>query len=65
MAHELGHLLLGQQAHSGRGIMQGAWKKAELKRAAGGGLTFTQEQAEKMQAQVRGRAAAVIAARIR
>jgi len=65
MAHELGHLLLGQNAHSGRGIMQGAWKKADLKRAAGGGLTFTQEQAEKMQAQVRGRAAAVIAARTR
>jgi len=65
MAHELGHLLLGQQAHSDRGIMQGAWKKADLKRAAGGGLTFTQEQAEKMQAQVRERSAAIIAARTR
>ncbi len=65
MAHELGHLLLGQNAHSGRGIMQGAWKKEQLKRAAAGGLTFTQEQAERMQAQVRERAAAVIAARTR
>ena len=65
MAHELGHLLLGQNAHSGRGVMQGTWKKEQLKRAASGGFTFTREQGEKMQAQVSERAQATVVARTR
>jgi hypothetical protein len=55
MAHELGHLLLGQNAHSGRGVMQGAWRKTQLRSAASGLLRFTGEQAQHMQAQLRAR----------
>jgi len=55
MAHELGHLLLGQNAHSGRGIMQGAWRKTQLRSAASGLLRFTGEQAQHMQAQLQAR----------
>ncbi len=45
MAHELGHLLLGSNAHSRQGIMRPDWHGDELRRASMGALLFTAEQA--------------------
>jgi hypothetical protein len=44
IAHELGHLLLGRDAHSQIGIMRPQWAKEELKSLAMGRLLFTHEQ---------------------
>ena len=52
MAHEMGHLLLGSNAHSVSGIMRAQWEAEELQRIAMGTLLFTEQQAEGM----RGRA---------
>jgi hypothetical protein len=48
MAHELGHLLLGSNSHSGMGIMRAHWQSEELRRLSRGGLWFTSEQADRM-----------------
>jgi hypothetical protein len=48
MAHELGHLLLGSNAHSRDGIMQPSWHGDELRRASMGVLLFSAEQARAM-----------------
>jgi hypothetical protein len=45
MAHELGHLLLGSNAHSREGIMRPSWHGNELRAASMGALLFTPEQA--------------------
>src|SRR5262245_57582519 len=45
MAHELGHLLLPQYAHSARGLMRAQWNRDDLERAEHGQLKFTPEQA--------------------
>jgi hypothetical protein len=57
IAHEIGHLLLGNNAHSESGIMQREWKREQLTQAMRGRLLFTVEQAETIreQAQVRDR----------
>jgi hypothetical protein len=47
-AHELGHLLLGLNAHSSTGIMRAHWQGQELQRMARGNLLFTTEQGERM-----------------
>jgi hypothetical protein len=44
MAHELGHLLLGSNAHSRQGIMCPNWHAGELRLASMGGLLFSEEQ---------------------
>ena len=44
IAHEIGHLLLGKDAHSQTGIMRPRWSKQELKSLAMGRLLFTKEQ---------------------
>jgi len=54
IAHELGHLLLGQNGHSRAGIMQ-SWKREQVRRAMMGALLFTAEQAKLMQGNVRAR----------
>ena len=48
MAHELGHLLLGSNAHSSTGIMRAHWQGEELHRLSRGSLEFTSEQADHM-----------------
>lgn len=48
MAHELGHLLLGSNAHSRDGIMCPKWHGNELQRASMGTLLFSREQARLM-----------------
>jgi hypothetical protein len=58
LAHEAGHLLLGMNGHSSKGIMHVPWKVDALKRAEVGGLKFTREQAERMRKQVAARSEA-------
>ena len=50
MAHEVGHLLMPTMAHSPTGLMRGVWDDAQVRDAAGGALTFTNGQAEKIRA---------------
>jgi hypothetical protein len=52
MAHELGHLLLGSNAHSRDGIMQAHWEPEQLHRIATGQMQFTAEQALRMQPRI-------------
>ena len=54
-AHELGHLLLGLDAHSSTGIMRSSWNKMDLERASQGLLHFTPQQSEHIRAAVRAR----------
>jgi hypothetical protein len=44
MAHELGHLLLGTNSHSSRGLMRERWDQQDLVRATGGELLFSAAQ---------------------
>ena len=53
IAHEVGHLLLGPDRHSSRGIMRANWDRGVLQEAARGQLLFTLEQAAVMRAEVR------------
>ncbi len=55
MAHEMGHLLLAQEAHTRTGIMSLGWKRNHLRLAAMGQLLFSQEQAARMRANVQER----------
>jgi hypothetical protein len=48
IAHELGHLLLGTNAHSQVGIMRPRWSRDELNGLAMGRLRFTSQQAQSM-----------------
>ncbi len=48
MAHELGHLLLGSNAHSRQGIMCPSWHGDELHLASKGSLLFSEDQARFM-----------------
>jgi hypothetical protein len=45
MAHELGHLLLGENSHSAGGIMNKVWTRDTLLHALGGKSRFTSVQA--------------------
>ncbi|PYX01499.1 MAG: hypothetical protein DMG86_10090 [Acidobacteria bacterium] len=49
MAHELGHLLLGSNAHVEIGIMRPRWHGEQLRAVERGTLFFTPEQARLMQ----------------
>jgi hypothetical protein len=44
LVHEIGHLLLGSNAHSMSGIMCPYWKEQELKRISQGGMFFAPSQ---------------------
>jgi len=55
IAHELGHLFLGSNSHSGAGIMRSPWEHKQLQEALMGTLFFTAEQAKLMQAEARAR----------
>jgi hypothetical protein len=56
IAHEIGHLLLGLNSHSGSGIMQKRWERHQMRQALTGNLLFTSEQGTLMRAEVRKRA---------
>ena len=49
VAHELGHLLLGANSHSGSGIMNVPWSRKKIERANLGTLLFTDQEAKRMQ----------------
>ena len=50
LAHEIGHLLLGEGSHSGKGIMRTPWLTQEMDDLARGWLGFTARQAKRMKA---------------
>jgi hypothetical protein len=52
MAHEIGHLLLGSNSHSGTGIMRRHWQGAELRSLGMGNLLFTPDQSQFMRAKL-------------
>jgi hypothetical protein len=58
IAHEIGHLLLNQQAHSAHGIMRGEWDFADFRDMADGIFLFTPHQTEFLRAEVRRRTCA-------
>jgi hypothetical protein len=51
-AHEIGHLLLGSNAHSAMGIMAPHWEQEELRHAGMGSLLFTHEQSVHMRTRI-------------
>jgi hypothetical protein len=53
VAHELGHILLGDPVHSATGIMQPQWGHPQIHQALTGNLLFTRQQATRIQAQAR------------
>jgi hypothetical protein len=55
MAHEIGHLLLGEDSHSKSGIMVAKWLGQDLHRMSKGDLRFTEEEVKKIQAEVQRR----------
>lgn len=55
MAHEIGHLLLGVQSHSPTGLMRARWDRSDMLRAATGWLIFTDDEGERLRADVRAR----------
>jgi hypothetical protein len=55
IAHELGHLLLGSNGHSGAGIMRPRWEPRHVRQLMMGTLRFTSEQSMLMRAQARTR----------
>jgi hypothetical protein len=52
IAHEMGHLLLGSNAHAISGIMRAHWESDELHRIAMGTLMFLPEQSKRMHARI-------------
>jgi hypothetical protein len=48
IAHEIGHLLLGADAHTPKGIMQASLGRREFEQAEGGGLLFDSRQAQRI-----------------
>jgi hypothetical protein len=56
IAHEIGHLLLGLNSHSGSGIMQKLWRLNQVRQAVTGNLLFTEEQGSLMRTEIQKRA---------
>jgi len=54
-AHEIGHLLLGSNSHSGTGIMRSGLFEKSLEDTAWGHLCFSPSEAERMRAELRSR----------
>jgi len=52
VAHEIAHLLLGRNAHSGSGIMRPHWDERDLINASKGQLLFTRAQGQTMREKV-------------
>lgn len=52
IAHEVGHLLLDTEVHSGPGIMRGIWEFDDLREVIMGRLSFTLEQSGAMRSEV-------------
>ena len=50
IAHEIGHLLLGNSRHSDRGLMRAVWSREELRRNSPGDWVFSEEEAHQIAA---------------
>lgn len=50
VAHELGHLVLGLNAHWATGLMRAEWDTEDLRRATQGSLRFTAQQSAQIRA---------------
>jgi hypothetical protein len=48
LAHEIGHLLLAENSHSGTGVLRARWGDQDLRMIACGRFWFTTEQAARM-----------------
>ena len=55
IAHEIGHLLLGSNSHSGLGVMNRRWERKQFRQAMTGILLFSPEQAKLIQAEAQTR----------
>lgn len=55
IAHELGHLLLGSNSHSGRSLMSAFWSGNQFRLAAQGGLAFSDPEVKRIQASMNAR----------
>jgi hypothetical protein len=55
IAHEIGHLLLGQNSHSAAGVMQAQWERKQIRQAMTGTLLFTPEQSKQIRVEARAR----------
>src|SRR5262245_44632103 len=53
MAHEIGHLLLGTNAHSRTGLMRAVWSRAELQRNVAADWRFGRSEAARMRSSIR------------
>jgi hypothetical protein len=62
IAHEIGHLLLGDNSHSPGGIMAAPWTKQDLWHISRGALLFTQQEVKRIQEEVRHRSRPVLQA---
>jgi hypothetical protein len=60
IAHEIGHLLLGDNSHSPGGIMAAPWTKQDLWHMSKGALLFTHKEVTRMQTEVRHRSRSVL-----
>jgi len=56
ITHELGHLLLGKNAHSAAGIMHTPWRARDLQPTRMATMCFLPEEGKRIRAQVRVRA---------
>lgn len=55
VAHELGHLLLGTNSHSGRSLMSAFWSGDQFRLAAQGGLEFSSAEVKRIEASMNAR----------
>jgi len=65
LAHEVGHLLLGSNAHAQSGIMFANWQSRELRQLVMGHLLFSADQAANLRARLRNRNQVLSAGRLR
>ena len=63
LAHEIGHLLLGPDRHSQKGIMCVPFDRAQIQRAIWGNLLFTPEEADRIRSEVGKRTVASVSLR--
>jgi hypothetical protein len=49
MAHEVAHLLFGNDAHYPRGVMMGQWREKDLVQVESGLMSFTREESRRLQ----------------
>jgi hypothetical protein len=65
IAHEMGHLLLGQGGHARTGLMTADWNRAELERVNQRTFSFTSQQAKEIWARSLQRHSSAEASRLR